>query len=54
MLLHFARQRQGFGAGIDQAGVLFLIGNVSAKAFPREAFDRQSIEEIVAAVVSPV
>jgi hypothetical protein len=41
-------------AGIDQAGVIVLIRLVSTKAFPGETFDRQSIEEVVAAVVSPV
>ncbi|TAH66886.1 MAG: hypothetical protein EWM45_09835 [Rhodopseudomonas palustris] len=53
-LLLFVRQRQGFGARTDETGVLVLIGMVPAKAFPGEALDRQSIEEIVAAVVSPV
>lgn len=33
---------------------MFLIGAVSAKAFPGESFDRQSIEEAVAVLVSPV
>ena len=33
---------------------MFLIGTASAKAFPGEPFDRQSIEEVVAALVSPV
>ena len=36
-LLLLARQRQGFGAGADQGGVLVLIRMVPAKAFPGEA-----------------
>jgi len=33
---------------------MFLIRSVSTKTFPGESFDWQCIEEIVAAVVSPV
>ena len=52
--LLLTRHRQGFCVGVHQCGVVVLIGQVSAKTFPGEAFDRQRIEKIVAAVVSPV